>query len=78
MNIRVKHVRPYDSVMNPLVIVTILGTAQDAGIPQAGCSCDRCLSAHNNQNLKKYMDKDEMSIEKPDGLKSHGLIAPCG
>ena len=54
MNIRVKHVRPYDSVMTPRVIVTILGTAQDAGIPQAGCSCDRCLSAHNNQNLKKY------------------------
>ena len=67
MNIRVKHVRPYDSVMTPRVIVTILGTAQDAGIPQAGCSCDRCLNAHNNQNLKKY--PVSIGIQGIDGSK---------
>ena len=36
------------------VSVTILGTAQDGGIPQAGCSCQRCLDAHRNLKLRKY------------------------
>ena len=36
------------------VSVTILGTAQDVGIPQAGCSCRRCLDAHRDLKLRKY------------------------
>ena len=36
------------------VSVTILGVAQDGGIPQAGCSCKRCQEAHKNLNLRKY------------------------
>jgi pyrroloquinoline quinone biosynthesis protein B len=36
------------------VNVTILGTAQDGGIPQAGCSCRRCLDAHIDLKLRKY------------------------
>ena len=40
--------------MAPGVSVTILGTAQDAGIPQAGCSCQRCLDAHRDLKLRKY------------------------
>lgn len=36
------------------VSVTILGTAQDGGIPQAGCSCRRCLDAHRDLKLRKY------------------------
>jgi pyrroloquinoline quinone biosynthesis protein B len=36
------------------VCVTILGTAQDGGIPQAGCSCQRCLDAHRDLKLRKY------------------------
>ena len=36
------------------VSVTILGVAQDGGIPQAGCSCKRCEKAHKNLNLRKY------------------------
>jgi pyrroloquinoline quinone biosynthesis protein B len=36
------------------VSVTILGTAQDGGIPQAGCSCRRCLDAHIDLKLRKY------------------------
>ena len=40
--------------MAPGVSVTILGTAQDGGIPQAGCSCQRCLDAHRNLKLRKY------------------------
>ena len=36
------------------VSVTILGTAQDGGIPQAGCSCKRCQEAHENLKLRKY------------------------
>ena len=41
-------------IMGQEVNVTILGTAQDAGIPQAGCSCKRCLNAHNHPKLRKY------------------------
>ena len=33
--------------------VVILGTAQDGGIPQAGCSCNNCMSAHNNSKMKR-------------------------
>ena len=40
--------------MEPGVSVTILGTAQDGGIPQAGCSCERCNEAHKNLKLRKY------------------------
>ena len=40
--------------MAPGVSVTILGTAQDGGIPQAGCSCQRCLDAHRDLKLRKY------------------------
>jgi pyrroloquinoline quinone biosynthesis protein B len=36
------------------VIVSILGVAQDGGIPQAGCNCKRCLSAHENLDLRKF------------------------
>ena len=36
------------------VSVTILGTAQDGGIPQAGCSCERCNEAHKDLRLRKY------------------------
>jgi len=36
------------------VSVTILGTAQDGGIPQAGCSCERCNEAHKDLKLRKY------------------------
>ena len=54
-------------VMEPQVIVTILGTAQDAGIPQAGCSCERCLNAHENSNLKRY--PVSIGIQGIDGSK---------
>ena len=35
------------------VEVVILGTAQDGGIPQAGCSCKNCTAAHENYKLKR-------------------------
>jgi pyrroloquinoline quinone biosynthesis protein B len=35
------------------VEVVILGTAQDGGIPQAGCSCMNCIGAHNDGKLKR-------------------------
>ena len=53
--------------MEQEVKVTILGTAQDAGIPQAGCSCERCLNAHNHLNLRKY--PVSIGIEGIDGSK---------
>lgn len=33
--------------------VVILGTAQDGGIPHAGCSCSNCTAAHNNSKLRR-------------------------
>ncbi len=33
--------------------VVILGTAQDGGIPQAGCSCSNCIAAHTDNNLRR-------------------------
>ena len=33
--------------------VTILGIAQDGGVPQTGCSCENCISAHINHKLRK-------------------------
>ncbi|MBT4475631.1 MAG: hypothetical protein HOC68_04885 [Euryarchaeota archaeon] len=53
--------------MEPEIIVTILGIAQDAGIPQAGCSCERCLNAHENPGLKRY--PVSLGIEGCDGSK---------
>jgi pyrroloquinoline quinone biosynthesis protein B len=53
--------------MEPGVTVTILGIAQDAGIPQAGCSCERCLNAHENPELKRY--PVSIGIQGVDGSK---------
>ena len=33
--------------------VTILGIAQDGGVPQTGCSCENCISAHINHTLRR-------------------------
>ena len=48
-------------------IVTILGTAQDGGIPQAGCSCNRCKDAHNDLKMRKF--PVSMGIQGNDGSK---------
>lgn len=34
-------------------IIKILGTAQDAGYPQLGCSCAHCQAARKDKNLKR-------------------------
>lgn len=36
------------------VEVVVLGVAQDGGVPQAGCSCDRCVSALNDSTKVLY------------------------
>jgi len=33
---------------------TILGTGQDGGTPQAGCSCPNCIAAHSEKQLARY------------------------
>ena len=41
---------------NPVMIEAILlGAAQDAGLPQAGCACDRCRRALGNPALRQYV-----------------------
>jgi len=49
----------------PAVSVTLLGTAQDGGVPQAGCACPRCVSVHEGRSPELYpvsigiIDEDE-------------------
>lgn len=41
---------------NPRMIEAILlGAAQDAGLPQAGCVCERCRRALENPSLRQYV-----------------------
>ena len=40
-------------VKSESIEVTILGIAQDGGVPQTGCSCENCIAAHNNYNFKR-------------------------
>jgi pyrroloquinoline quinone biosynthesis protein B len=33
----------------------LLGTAQDGGVPQAGCTCDHCRPAHADPRLRQWV-----------------------
>jgi len=37
-----------------MTTVTLLGTAQDGGVPQAGCSCPRCMDVHTGKAPELY------------------------
>jgi len=36
------------------VTLVLLGTAQDGGVPHAGCSCPRCMAAHADHSLRRH------------------------
>ncbi len=36
-------------------IVVVLGTAQDAGLPQVGCNCANCIRALSNENFRRLV-----------------------
>ena len=36
------------------VTLTLLGIAQDGGVPHAGCSCARCMAAHAVPSLRRH------------------------
>ena len=36
------------------VSLVLLGTAQDGGVPHAGCSCPRCMAAHADHSLRRH------------------------
>lgn len=38
-----------------MVIIQILGTAQDGGIPQLGCNCSNCKLAHNDESYARLV-----------------------
>jgi pyrroloquinoline quinone biosynthesis protein B len=38
-----------------MIEAILLGAAQDAGLPQAGCTCDRCRRALDNPALRQYV-----------------------
>jgi phosphoribosyl 1,2-cyclic phosphodiesterase len=37
-----------------MVKVTLLGVAQDGGVPQCGCSCSRCLKVHEGNSPELF------------------------
>jgi pyrroloquinoline quinone biosynthesis protein B len=39
----------------PRVVVTALGTAQDGGVPQAGCDCARCVAARRDPGRRRHV-----------------------
>lgn len=41
-------------MLDKRVVVKILGTAQDAGVPQANCRCQNCSAARANGARRKY------------------------
>lgn len=51
--------------MDNSAIIKVLGTAQDAGIPQLNCSCDHCRAARKDNSLRQLpssiavVDKNE-------------------
>ncbi|MBI3957776.1 MAG: pyrroloquinoline quinone biosynthesis protein PqqB [Chloroflexi bacterium] len=38
-----------------MIEVILLGAAQDAGLPQAGCGCERCRRAHGDPRRRQYV-----------------------
>jgi len=38
-----------------MIETILLGAAQDAGVPQAGCGCDRCRRARTDPALRQYV-----------------------
>ena len=39
----------------PMIEAILLGAAQDAGLPQAGCDCPRCRAAHADPSRRQYV-----------------------
>ena len=37
-----------------MIEAILLGIAQDAGVPQLGCACARCLAAHADPTLVRH------------------------
>ena len=36
------------------VTLTVLGIAQDGGVPHAGCACSHCMDAHRDPQLRRH------------------------
>ena len=36
------------------VSLTLLGIAQDGGVPHAGCACSHCMAAHRDHQLRRH------------------------
>jgi pyrroloquinoline quinone biosynthesis protein B len=44
--------------------VKVLGTAQDGGLPQAGCYCPHCLRARQDKDFRRYVSSIAIINEK--------------
>jgi hypothetical protein len=49
---------------DPDVIVKILGTAQDGGIPQIGCDCGNCSRARKDQKHSRLIELTVTEINR--------------
>jgi pyrroloquinoline quinone biosynthesis protein B len=47
-----------------MVIIQVLGTMQNGGIPQFGCRCKNCLTAHHQIDYKRYVASIAISGSK--------------
>lgn len=55
------------------VIVNVLGTAQDAGVPHPNCFCENCTQAHNDARYKRLAAS--LAIVLPEQRKWHLIDA---
>jgi len=46
-------VAAHPAVAPPRVVAVALGTAQDGGVPQAGCDCSRCIAARRDPGRRR-------------------------
>src|SRR6202049_3923823 len=49
----------------PRVVVVALGTAQDGGVPQAGCDCSRCVAARRDPARRRRVASLALQLPAP-------------
>lgn len=55
------------------VVIKVLGTAQDGGVPQPNCTCEHCLLTYKSPKLKRYATS--LAVVFPDQKKWHLIDA---
>lgn len=56
------------------VRLRVLGTAQDGGIPHAGCSCEHCEGARRNPSRRRHVSSLALIVPRNDGSNGVHLV----